>query len=80
MFARCAHLPARTLLHFSQSSDCHHQMKQLTNPSALLPARLYCRHHQQTFADYNAMVAKDPAYMESGKNVEAVVRAVNLQM
>jgi hypothetical protein len=34
----------------------------------------------KTFADYNAMVAKDPAYVESGKNVEAVVRAVNLQM
>jgi hypothetical protein len=41
---------------------------------------MYCCHHQQTYADYNAMVAKDPAYVESGKNVEAVVRAVNLQM
>jgi len=34
----------------------------------------------QTYADYNAMVAKDPEYVSSGKDVEAVVRATNLQM
>jgi hypothetical protein len=34
----------------------------------------------QTYADYNAVVAKDPQYIESGKNVDTVVRAVNLQM
>jgi hypothetical protein len=34
----------------------------------------------KTYADYNAVVAKDPQYIESGKNVDTVVRAVNLQM
>lgn len=36
--------------------------------------------YTQTYADYNALVAKDPAYVESGKDVEHVVRTTNLQM
>lgn len=34
----------------------------------------------KTYADYNAIVAADPEYKESGKMVDTVVRAVNLQM
>jgi hypothetical protein len=34
----------------------------------------------KTYADYNAVVAADPEYKESGKMVDTVVRAVNLKM
>lgn len=34
----------------------------------------------KTYADYNTLVAADPAYKESGKAVTEVVRATNVQM